>query len=154
MPAGFWERWDICPTMFSASCAPAVDQRQLGQLIADTVPAAKWPIGAVITRIEPKPDETLAVDRFAWRTGQVPIERAALYLTALYAAPGEGRPGAAVLQLMAFEAVNTAVKAAFGSQVSMSCVPVVTLDMLQSLWMTGRDYFCTAGPTSAGPAKF
>ncbi|MBN9747794.1 hypothetical protein DMP23_43045 [Amycolatopsis sp. A1MSW2902] len=140
--------------MFSASCGPAVGLRQLGQLIADAVPAAEWPIGAVITRLEPQPDEMLAVHRFAWRTGQVPIERAALYLAALYAAPGEGRKGAAELQLMAFEAAAAAVATAFGSQVSMSCVPVVTLDMLQSLWMTGRDYFCTAVPTSAGPAAF
>lgn len=36
----------------------------------------------------------------------------------------------------------------------MSCVPVVTLDRLQSLWLTGRDYFCATVPTSAGPAEF
>jgi len=133
----------MCPTMFSTSCPPEVDPDKLGQVIADGVTGASWPMAAMVALFKPNAEENAEIDRFSWRTGQVPLERAVVYVTALYVEPGDQRPDAAELQVMAFEAATAAVEAEFGHQVALVCVPVVTLEGLQTAWPKALNYFCT-----------
>lgn len=144
MPENFWEQWLMCPTMFSTSCPPQVDPNQLGQLIADGVTGASWPMAAMLAMFRPNAEERTEIDRFSWRTGQVPVEQAVIYITALYVQPGDDRPDAAELQVQAYQAAAAAVEAEFGDQVKLVGVPVVTLEGLQAAWPKALNYFATA----------
>lgn len=143
IPERFWAEWPVCPTMIGATFRAEVDPRHLGQLLADAVTAAAWPMAAIVAWFEPTADELAALDRYTWVAGTAPVERTAAYMVALYVAPGEDRPDAAGLQVMAYEAAGVAASVEFGTQVELAGVPVVTVDALRASWPSASAYFRT-----------